>query len=651
MTMAQVFFGAGIMLLCVVIAILHRRLGTLKRQLEHYVVVSDSVYDWEIWITADGRMRFCSPSCERITGYAPQEFISNSVRIEDITLAEDSDIWSGHVHSRLAEPQQTHNPAIRFRIRHKDGRIVWIEHICSIVRNNRGEYIGHRGSNRDITELMESQGQLAEAEQRLASLFQKSKSPMLVIDRETHGILEANAAAGEFYGLPVKQLKSMNISQINVLPHGHIGRNIDQAVTSDGAVFEFTHRTWNKGNRTVQVVSSPLMYENRPAMYSIIQDVSDKKQAERIKRDFLANISHEIRTPMNGIAGMIHLAQGSKSLEEALLYLDLADQSVEKLSRIVTSILEINSLTSGSLILYPEYFDASSALEALAEAQRPQFVARGMNLRLSISLSGCSVYIDRRRLEQVVLQLISNCLKFSQAQNVDIVLQSTNEGIEIRVIDDGIGIAPEKQQDIFEPFQQGDSPFNKSVQGIGAGLAIARLVTEQLGGSISVVSALNRGAEFCICLPANILRCDVQRHAQQTEFAEGPRLQLGSRKVLLVEDDFINRLFLRRLLEPLGTEIFEAEDGIRALEMLREHLPDALLLDIGLPGLSGYDVVSELKQEAQLSSIPILAITAHAHQDEVRRMYEAGVDSVLTKPYNQEELYAKLNEVLHVINR
>jgi len=377
-----------------------------------------------------------------------------------------------------------------------------------------------------------------------------------------------------------------------------------------------------------------------------------KEKAEasaRAKEAFLANLSHEIRTPMNGVLGMARqltktqLDQGQREL------LRIIQTSGEHLLSVLNEVLDMTKISSARLELEQMSFDLRESMEGALRPLAVQAVEKGLTFHVALLLQSeplPRVIGDPYRLNQVLINLVSNAIKFTPPQgSISIggylLSQSdTHLTVGFRVTDTGIGIPTDKIDHIFEDFVQADVDTARRYGGTGLGLGIARALVEQMGGSIIVDSQLGNGStfQFSVTLPL----------AQSSDAA--PPLVLldtgGLRncRVLVAEDNSINREVVRRVLEGWGVVVDEAEDGAAALALHAQHRYDAVLMDIQMPGMSGVEATTQIRlhPDMERAQVPVLALTANAFRADLDRYLKAGINDCLTKPFKEEEFYRKL---------
>lgn len=373
-----------------------------------------------------------------------------------------------------------------------------------------------------------------------------------------------------------------------------------------------------------------------------------KKEAEAgnvAKSEFLANMSHEIRTPMNGIVGFTGMLRDTSLSEEQKQYVDVITSSSEMLIAMFDDIFDFVKLDAGKIKLVKTQFRLSDVIEKLLKVFQPDFKKKGVALcsRLDPKIPDALIGAPRR-LSQVTRNFLANALKFTDVGEVRISADllgrdEKNATIRVSVSDTGIGISPEKQAIIFEKFTQVDGSLTRSHEGVGIGLAITRELVGLMGGEVSVNSAPGKGSVFSVTLTLPIAFATSESPASSSASTERNDLPLAKKpRILIAEDNEINEKLLRRVLSKFTDEIDSVRNGLAALEKCADNDYDLICMDCQMPGLDGFEVTRGIRETPKGKAVKIVAITAHASEDDKRKCLEAGMDEFIPKPFNRKEI-------------
>ncbi|MED5618448.1 AAA family ATPase [Ideonella sp. BN130291] len=431
----------------------------------------------------------------------------------------------------------------------------------------------------------------------------------------------------------------------------------------DGRYVPYEKVYVRKDGSRVPVMSGGILFQGeRPQTVGFVLDLSERDRAElaqrarleaeaanQAKSAFLANMSHELRTPLNGVLGFAQLLQRDDSLTERQRRgLHTIEASGNHLLSLINDILDLARIEAGRMELAPVATDPRNCLDFVADVVRLRAEQKGVQFVLDTPPpQPASVLVDELRLRQVLLNLLSNSVKFTHAGRVTLRMRARREAahawaLAFDVEDTGVGMTPAEVQRIFRPFEQAGSARQRA-EGMGLGLAISDALVRQMGGTITVHSEPGKGSAFSfeLLLPA----AAAAMHAPAPPMISG---YLGPRRrVLVVDDVHDNRQILLELLKSLDFDIAEAADGRQALEQARALRPDLVLIDNGMPKPTGSEVTRQLRAEEAFAQVPIIAVSAGASAQERERYLAAGANAFLAKPVDVPQL---LNAIGHVLD-
>ncbi|MEN3000753.1 MAG: ATP-binding protein [Armatimonadota bacterium] len=368
--------------------------------------------------------------------------------------------------------------------------------------------------------------------------------------------------------------------------------------------------------------------------------------ANRAKSEFLANMSHEIRTPMNGILGMVELLADTPLTEEQRDYLDTLRVSADHLLGLLNDILDLSKIEAGKMHIESLPVALGELVHDTVRLFRARAESKGLRLNVHIAPeTPPAVMGDPVRLRQILANFISNAIKFTEQGEVAVMVEPSRNyphGIWLAVRDTGIGIPPDRLASIFEPFTQADSSTTRKYGGTGLGLTICKRLAELMGGQIGVESQPGVGSTFYVDLP---LPPAETPHAQESEQAAAlPDIPAGKR-ILLVEDNAVNRKVALHLLSKLQLEVEIATNGLEAVQKASANAYDLILMDCQMPEMDGYEATRQLRTRGV--AIPIVALTANALEGDRERCLACGMDDYLAKPIKPDELQRTLARWLH----
>ncbi len=377
--------------------------------------------------------------------------------------------------------------------------------------------------------------------------------------------------------------------------------------------------------------------EQRHRMQMAERERTLAEQASAAKTSFLATLGHEIRTPMTGVLGMSELLLRSSLEPRQREYAEAIHRSGTLLLRLVNEALDMARIEAGRLELDTDPFDPREAVRDVVQLQSGVAQVKGLTLASHIAEDvPRQVLGDALRVKQILLNLVNNALKFTSAGSVTVGLEWMHDGLCFSVVDTGSGVPEQSRGRLFQRYEQADSPQRRS--GSGLGLAICRELSTLMGGYCELAGTGAEGSTFRVWLPLEVVE-EVPVAAEQDE------VSTVSWDLLLVEDDMVVAEVIRGLLESQGHRVRHAVQGLAGLSEVESGGFDAVLLDLDLPGLDGFELARMLRKRGV--RIPIIAITARSGADDEARSHEAGMDGFLRKPLSGEQLRAKLTELIH----
>jgi PAS domain S-box-containing protein len=545
------------------------------------------------------------------------------------------------------------------RFRRADGEYRW--HVTRRVpmRNEAGHIRMWVGATTDIHDIKLIELALMDSEIRYRRLFETAKDGILILDTVTGRITDANPFMSELLGYSHEHFLGKELWEIGLFSDKAANEAAVRTLQDKGYIrYEHLPLETNRGLVVeVEVVANAYREDHHKVIQCNIRDITERSRLEqqmqkqtaalsdlhRRKDEFLAMLGHELRNPLAPITNAVQLLRLKKNPDKLQNQAcTIIERQVGQLTRLVDDLLEVSRITTGKIHLQQERIALNGIVERAMETTRPMMDQRRHELTVSLSPHPIWLYADAARLEQVVVNLLTNAAKYTaDGGHISIAVQQEDTEAVLRVRDAGVGIAPELLPHIFDLFTQAERSLDRSQGGLGIGLSLVQRLVEMHGGRVEVYSALGKGSEFIVRLPMMVTPAmepllTVKESAEPTA---------SSLRVLVVDDNVDAAQSLGLLLEESGHDVQTAYDGPTALKIALDFRPNVVLLDIGLPGIDGFEVAKRLRQQPDCSSVVLVAMTGYGQITDKQRSQEAGFNHHLVKPAN----FGKVLQILATV--
>jgi PAS domain S-box-containing protein len=598
----------------------------------------------------------------QMVGYSESELTQCTT--VDITFEDD--IPQG---KQNAEELLTGGPrsSVERRYIRKNGEVLWITRTACLMRDVDGHPRNFLIMVEDISERKQAEKALCESKRELEAahhanqlIMDNSQDVICSID-EWGRFITISAACEQLWGYAPAELLGRPYVEFVCPEDRALTNEVAELLKMDGKITDFVNRYIRKDGTLVDVLWSASWSEADKIMFCVAHDVTErariekelreaKEEADRAnhaKSEFLSRMSHELRTPLNAILGFGQLLERQNPTEAQRTRVNHIINAGRHLLNLINEVLDISRVETGNLQLSLEPVCVAEALEEALSLMRPLAAERGIELRTSTLLEEADyVMADRQRLQQVLLNLLTNAVKYTPLDGKVTVSSSTIGGaIRIMISDTGAGISSEKQARLFTPFDRLGAE-QTGVEGTGLGLALCQRLIHAMHGSIGVDSKVDSGSMFWV----ELARAESPFERVDLAKRNGSHPQNGSeaiqRTILYVEDNLSNLTLIQQMLaDRSNIKLITAMQGKLGIELARQHSPDLILLDLHLPDLPGWEVLARLQHQKATREIPVVIISADATSRQIKRLMAAGASAYLTKPLDMEEFFRVINEI------
>jgi len=627
----------------------------------------ESAPDGIVVCDANGAITLVNAQAERMFDYARDELIGKPIEtlIPERLRARHPQHVAAYTRAPRTRPM---GGGLELSGRRRDGTEFPVEISLSPIQSDRGRAVA--AAIRDVTDRKRIEDEARRANAYLLSAVDSVQDAFSLYDEEDRIVLVNSsfrqllgaAVQGPIVGRRFEDLLA-DLIAADLLDPGDQG---PEALRErwlayhrvPAGVFELATRD----GRTLRAIDRPTAEHGT---VSLLLDITDDRQrsdelgrarataeaASAAKSEFLASMSHELRTPLNAVLGFAQLLQRDRKQPLSDRQRDRVDHVVrggEHLLRLIDDVLDLSRIEAGGVTISAEPVGVRELLHEVISTLEPVAGRAGISIAVApISPGLPAVIADRTRLAQILMNFGSNAIKYNRAGGHVTFLAARGDGrVRISVVDDGLGIPQDKHARIFEPFHRAGQEAGP-IEGTGIGLAISKRLAELMTGAVGFESELGKGSTFWIEVPPAAPVADAPAAVGAGALPASLTVSARPRKIVYVEDNPSNIAFMRELMEDLpAIELITAPTAEIGTELVRAHQPSLVILDINLPGMSGFDAVRRLKEWPETRDIPVIALSAAALPRDTARAREAGFHRYLTKPIQVDELTSVLEEFL-----
>ncbi len=538
----------------------------------------------------------------------------------------------------------------------KDGTRFWASVVITALRDASGKLTGFLKITRDLTERRRHEEVLRKSEERFRLLVEEVKDHALFM-LDPDGIVESwNRGAERLYGFTAAEIIGRHFSCFYAAEsvESRLPKQHWSAATQNGSV---DAQGWlvRKGNERFWADISMSVLRDPDARLRgfafTTRDLTEHNRVVALEQShqsahvFLAMLSHELRNPLAPLMTSVDILRMRNAGDPVVQQTsDVIARQVQHLTRLVDDLMDVSRITSGRIALSQAPVDIAVPVARAVELSRALIDTRGHSLHLLLPERPLMVSGDLTRLTQVMVNLLNNAAKYTPpGGRIYVRVDKQGEIVTVRVKDTGGGMPPDLVPRVFDLFTQGARSLDRVEGGLGVGLTLVQKIVELHGGTVTAHSeGVNRGSEFAVLLPLLLASETSLSEVRSAERAAEPRHRL---RILVVDDNRDAAESLAILMELWGHEVKRAYHGTNALELSADYRPDVIFLDIGLPGMDGYEVAAQLRASAATAGAMLIAVTGYGQEEDRRRSHRAGFDQHLVKPVSPDNLHSLLESL------
>lgn len=639
-----------------------------ENSLERMRSIIRSTSDGVVIVNTQGIIEHTNHALEEMFGYSREELIDQS--IAKLMSEQNANLLQEDIKQFIdnGESQLIGQPFESIGI-NKDNETIPIE--LAINKFDSSDRLNFAGFIRNISDRKKAQDQEKNALAQFEEAVQSALDAIIVIDSKDR-IISFNPAAEEIFGytadeaigrkmafliVPEKYRKAHLAGMRHYLDTGEgpvLGNRIEiEGMRKSGEEFDL--------ELAIRNIDSPLgsifigyardITARKAAEKELVAAKENAEVANKSKASFLAMMSHEIRTPLSGVLGILDLLKDTQLTPEQKNHLDVANQSGISLMSIINDILDFSKLDAGRLEIEYASFHVEDAITGVTSLVKASAYNKNVELISSVK-SDVPEYLngDRHRISQVLLNLVSNAIKFTNAGTVEIFIENIGTekrpNIRFNVKDSGLGIPEDKQDQLFTEFATLDQEYSTKFGGTGLGLAISKSLVQAMDGSIAFKSTYGLGSEFWFDLPLT------EGQVAEKEILDEETLSTVLKnnapfKILIADDNETNQMIISVILKRLGCYTDIVSDGLEAVQAVHDNSYDIIFMDISMPNMDGLEATRQIRNlPAEKSSVKIVALTAYTQEEDKLRVFDAGMDSFLSKPVFRNDIVSVINNTL-----